>query len=338
MLIPPKYILTAKISQSLSEIEAAKEVIDSVTIPPEIEMNIRRQSTLKSSLFSARIEGNPLTLGEINHSPSKDQRKREVYNILKALNLIYQRGFKDLTASFTLELHKIVLNQLIEKGNLGKFRLASEAIFNTAGIAIYLSPPPRQVASLIDRLTKFANSSKESFVPVRACSVHYIFEKIHPFLDGNGRVGRLLIQAILTKGGYGMKGLLPLEEYLDNHRSEYYHSLEATEKDVTDYLEFMLEAIASTAQQTKEMVLQKKQTKTEDYLLPRRAEILNIIKDQKLITFDTIRRRFMSVNERTLRYDLKQLQNIGLIKKLGTTKGAYYEPVKNSTTSPSLII
>ncbi|MBI2315025.1 Fic family protein [Candidatus Daviesbacteria bacterium] len=338
MLIPPKYFLTSKISLLLSKIEAAKEVINSISIPPEIEINIRRQSTLKSSLFSARIEGNPLTLEEVNHSPSKDQRKREVYNILKALNLVYQRGFKDLTDRLILELHKIVLDQLTERDHLDKFRTESGAIFNAVGIAIYLSPPPRQIPLLMARLTKFANSPKEQFIPIRACSAHYVFEKIHPFLDGNGRVGRLLIQAILTKGGYGMKGLLSLEEYLDNHRSEYYRSLEGTEKDVTDYLEFMLEAINQTAQQTKELVLQKKQAKAEDYLLPRRAEILNIIKDQKLVGFDVIRRRFMAVNERTLRYDLKQLQNQGLIRKLGSTKGAYYEPIRNSTTSPSLII
>ena len=68
-----------------------------------------------------------------------------------------------------------------------------------------------------------------------------------------------------------------------------------------------------------------KQDSPEEYLLPRRAEILNAIKDHKLVNFDIIRRRFMAVNERTLRYDLKQLQNAGLIKKLGMTKGVYYE-------------
>ena len=61
MLIPPKYNLTPQISELLSSIEASKQIIDSVTIAPEIELNIRRESTLKSSLFSARIEGNSLT-------------------------------------------------------------------------------------------------------------------------------------------------------------------------------------------------------------------------------------------------------------------------------------
>ncbi|MBI2011785.1 Fic family protein [Candidatus Daviesbacteria bacterium] len=327
MLIPPKYILTPKISQLLSSIESSKEVINSITIPPEIEANIRRRSTIKSSLFSARIEGNTLTLDEVLNNPSKSQKKQEVFNILKAINWIFERRFRDLSLKDIFELHRIVLSGLSPEENLGSLRTQQGAIFNSAGIAIYLPPPNRQVLPLTKRLIRFANSTKEQLVPLKACIVHFTFEKIHPFLDGNGRVGRLLLQLILHRDGYGMKGLLPIEEYLDNHRSEYYRSLENSERDLTDYLEFMLEAITKTAKDAKEQVLEKEKVKPEDFLLPRRAEILNIIKDQKLVNFDTIRRRFMSVNERTLRYDLKKLQDAGLIRKRGTTKGVYYEVI-----------
>lgn len=327
MLIPPKYILTPIISELLSSIEASKEVINSVEIPPELEINIRRNSTLKSSLFSARIEGNPLTLEEIQRNPSRNQKKAEVYNILRALTWIQQKKFKDLDLKDILEIHKMVLADLTGKSDLGKFRTNLEAIFNSAGIAVYLPPRPAQILPLVKRLLKFINSPKEQFVPIKACLAHYIFEKIHPFLDGNGRVGRLLLQAVLVKGGYGMKGLVPLEEYLDNHRGEYYFNLNEPEKDVTDYLEFMLEAISSTAEGAKKLVLEKQKVGIEDILLPRRAEILNIIKDHGMISFDTIRRRFIGVNERTLRYDLKKLQDQGLIKKRGATKGAFYEVI-----------
>src|SRR3989338_109213 len=325
MLIPPKYTLIPKISQLLASIESSKEVINSVSIPPEIEMNIRRQSTLKSSLFSARIEGNDLTLDQLPKTSSQDQKKKEVFNILKGLNLIYQRSAKELSLKDILHFHQIVLEEIVQKSDLGKFRTESSAIFNTAGIAIYLPPKPSQIISHINKLFKFINSNKEQFIPIRACLAHYIFEKIHPFLDGNGRVGRLLLLAILAKGGYGMKGLLALEEYLDQERNNYYRSLDEPEKDTTDYLEFMLEVIAKSAEDGKREVLAKQQSKAVDYLLPRRAEILSIIEDHKLVSFDEIRRRFMAVNERTLRYDLKKLQNSGFIRKKGVTKGAYYE-------------
>lgn len=86
MLIPPKFQITPKIVQFLNSTEGSKAVIDAITIPPEIETNIRRQSSLKSSLFSARIEGNTLTLDEVLNKPSKDQKRLE-NNLVRSLML-----------------------------------------------------------------------------------------------------------------------------------------------------------------------------------------------------------------------------------------------------------
>ncbi len=322
MLVPPKYRLTPNLSELLSSIEASRQVIDSITIPPEIENNIRRQSTLRSSVYSARIEGNELTLDSLDSS-SKNQQKVEIFNILKALNLLNKKSKKDIVLKDVLELHSITLDSL--HPDAGKIRTNAEAIFNSAGIAIYMPPPPKQVPVFLNKLIKYVNTGRERFIPVKAALAHFTFEKIHPFEEGNGRVGRLLMQKILKQGGYGMKGLLSLEEYLDNHRAEYYRALEEPEKDLTDYVVFMLTSIDETAKKAKEMVLQKQKVEITDYLLPRRAEILNIIREQRMVNFDQLRRRFMAVNPRTLRYDLKKLQDAGLIKKRGTTKGVYYE-------------
>ncbi len=333
MIIPPRYEMTSKIVRLLQSIEASKEVIDSIDVPLEIQNNIRRKSTLKSSLFSARIEGNDMTLEDLLRASSKSQKRREVFNILKALNWIYGRRFKDLMIKDILKMHEMVMETIINQQDLGQFRTEVGAIFNAAGIAIYLPPRPSQILPLMNKLVGFTNLPKEQFIPIKAALVHYIFEKIHPFIDGNGRVGRLLLQIVLQKDGYGMKGLLPIEEYLDNHRGEYYQSLEASERDVTDFVEFILEAISETAKAAKEEILKKKDAEVEDFLLPRRAEIFNIIKEHDLVSFDQIRRRFLAVNERTLRYDLKNLQDSGLIRKRGATKGAWYQIIKNSVTN-----
>lgn len=325
MLIPPKYLLTSQISHLLASIEASKQVIDSIQVLPEIEINIRRASILKSSLFSARIEGNTLTMDDITTRTENNQKKIEVFNILKALQLVQQKKSKNLSIIDVCTLHGIVMNGLIGKKNLGKFRTEVSAIFNSAGMAIYLPPPPKHVNGYMQELCSYATNSQETFVPIRAILTHYTFEKIHPFLDGNGRIGRLILQAVLHMGGYGMKGILPLEEYLDTHRSLYYRSLEDSDKDATQNLTFMLEALAHTAEQTKNMVLQKREVAVTDYLLPRRAEIYNIVQDHDVVNFDQIRRRFMAVNERALRYDLKYLCDKKLIAKLGTTKGVYYK-------------
>src|SRR5487761_1209340 len=106
MLIPPKYFLTPAITKFLQEIEANKEIIDSFPLPIEVEANIRRQSVLKSSLYSAKIEGNPLTLEQLPQKSSSDQKKKEVFNILKAFQFLQSReSAQDLNVSIILKLH-----------------------------------------------------------------------------------------------------------------------------------------------------------------------------------------------------------------------------------------
>ncbi len=327
MLIPPRYALNSRIVELLNSIDASREVIESITIPPKIEQHIRRQSTLKSALFSARIEGNEITEESYSTFPSKNQKKMEVTNILRAMNWIVKRRKKDTALGDILALHKEAMDGLSE--NAGKFRIQNEAIYNSAGIAVYMPPPPKQMNHFLKKLINYINSDKEKFVPIKAILSHYTFEKIHPFEDGNGRVGRLLIQKILWQGGYGMKGILPLEQYLENKRANYYRALEEPEKDTTDYVVFMLEAIAETANEAKKLVLSKQEVQASDFLLPRRAEIYKIITDQKMVNFDQIKRRFAAVNERTLRYDLKKLIDEGFIVKLGNTKGVYYKLAKS---------
>src|SRR5690606_28953412 len=143
MLIPPRYTLNEKIVELLQSIEASKEVIDSHTIPPKVEQNIRRQSILKSSLYSARIEGNELTLEELSSIPSDNQQKVEIFNILKATNWIIKRRKKDLSLNDILELHKASMEGL--SPDAGNIRKDVNAIFNSAGIAIYMPPPPHRV-------------------------------------------------------------------------------------------------------------------------------------------------------------------------------------------------
>lgn len=327
MLIPPKYFLTVKIVKLLTSIEASKEVIDSISIPTEVEHNIRRKSTLRSSLFSARIEGNNISIDDFPRLASNDQKKIEVQNVLRAINWIYERAGRDVTVKDILTLHEISMKGIVGKDELGKFRKSHEGIFNAGGFVIYHAPLPSMVPKLIERLVKFINSSKEPIVPARAALTHFTFEKIHPFVDGSGRVGRLLMLLVLSKGGYGMNGVLPFEEEIDKKRESYYKALESSERDVTDYLEFMLETVATASENAKRLILEKQKVSPTDFLLPRRAELLNIVKDQKLVNFDSIRRRFPAVNQRTLRYDLKKLADSGFIKKLGATNGVYYQSI-----------
>ncbi|KKP51225.1 MAG: Filamentation induced by cAMP protein Fic [Candidatus Roizmanbacteria bacterium GW2011_GWA2_33_33] len=298
--------------------------LSSLPIPKELKQKIQRISLLKSSLFSARIEGNPLTLEAVNKGETDNEKNKEIFNILKAnkyLEKTIKNKFK-INKKFIYDLHSLVMF-----GELGKtkgFRNEMGAIFNQAGVAAYLSPPPTQVNGLVNQLIEYINSNVEKFPLICAIISHLVFEKIHPFVDGNGRVGRLLIFSILKAKGYGEVYLIAFEKYLDENKSDYYYYLDHGLKKTEDYLVFMLNSFLKESEELKKQIESAKNGK-EKLLPPRQEEIYLIIKEHTIASFDNIRRRFLKVPERTLRYDLKKLVDKGLAIKIGQTKGSYYK-------------
>lgn len=323
MKFPPKYTQTEKITSLLHDLEVLKEAYGLHPLPEQTILHLRRISLLKSSLYSARIEGNPLTWDDIrstNLNNSQEQHKKEIANITKAYEYLYKTTLSQITPELLIKLHALVLGGI--GPDIAKFRNEDSAIFNQAGIAIYLPPAPQQIHTLIDALCSYCNTSKDPLLVIAALG-HIWFEKIHPFLDGNGRVGRLLTALLLKKSNYDFGSIVPFEEYLDANRDLYYDALAIDRQDVTPFIEFFLTALLT---QAKKSLKESANPPTIPFpnLLPRRAEIVEIIKDHSLVSFDFLSRRFRSVPTRTLHYDLTQLIKQGYIKKLGSTRGAIY--------------
>ena len=243
--------------------------------------------------------------------------------MLRAYRQIAASGTKKtLSIPFILKLHALVMRGL--SFDAGHFRHEPWAVFNQAGIAVHIAPSPSDLRQLMDEFIKIINTSRHP-VPVTAALAQFLFEKIHPFADGNGRVGRLLSAHLLRVGKYGMRGLIPLEEFIDGHREQYYEALEPT-RNVTPFVEFFLKGLIAQT----EIVLKKfKQTEISsiDLLFPRRREIIEILKDHPLCSFDFISRRFPDVNPKTLHYDLLKLQQGGYIKKIGKTRDSVYRAI-----------
>lgn len=327
MKIPPSYTVTSEMIAIIAKIESERLKIASLNLPKPLREKIQRTSLLKSSLYSARIEGNPLGLVDVEVVDKKSQKKLEVFNITETIRFIdsyVRRG--EIKKNLLLQIHMRVLKNL--SPDAGHFRHEASAIFNQAGVAVYMSPPSSAISKLLDSLLSFVNSDTEKFPLIAAFVAHLVFEKIHPFLDGNGRVGRLLIAAVLKARGWDFTFTVPFEEYLDNHKDDYYFHLDKGLGNPNDYLLFMLDAFWQQTQTIKTQIEEELAKDLKVFLPPRQEEIYNIIRDHKVVSFDTIRRRFAKVPERTLRYDLKKLLDKGLIEKSGETRGRYYR-VKN---------
>lgn len=322
------YKATSVITHLLEELEILKRLIDVMPKLPQVEENLRRTSLLKSSLFSARIEGNSLTLveiGSLERRKPEGVKKLEVWNILQTKKwLLSKEAPKEVSIALLKEMHRMVLSDL--SADAGSLRIEPSAIFNEAGVAVYMPPPPSQLHDLINQLVILGNNTANPS-PVNGAICHVAFEKIHPFLDGNGRVGRLLSLFLLDKGGFGYRGLLTFEEYLENHRQAYYDLLASPEKDLTPFVEFFLQGLQEQAAKAVTSLSQKKEETFEDSLLPRRAEILSIIRDHGVVSFDFVRRRFLAVTASTLHFDIAYLLKHHFIRKLGRTRGVQYEAI-----------
>lgn len=323
IIIPPLYQITPEMVDLISKINANLIYLSSINLPESLNDKIQRNSILKSSLFSARIEGNTLSLESVNYHDQETDEKKEVFNLLKTIQFIQQNvneGFQ-ITVKTILDIHQLVMMGLYSENG---FRQEPSAIFNQAGVAVYITPAPNKISELMKLLLEYSNSDSEKFPIINAFISHLIFEKIHPFIDGNGRVGRLLIFAILKSKQNSNHFFIPFEEYLDIHKEDYYYHLDQGLKYTNNYLLFMLNAFYQQTESTKNLV-EEELKKDQPLLTPRQEEILNIIHDQRIVSFDQIRRRFMEVPSRTLSYDLKKLMDKDLVVKIGKTRGSYYQ-------------
>jgi Fic family protein len=194
------------------------------------------------AVFSSRIEGTVSTLqdiltAEIDPKNVTDPEDiKEIQNYIRALELGWKRvDTESVTSQMILDLHRVLMTGVRggRKGP-GTFRQEQNWIgpegCNTPEKATYLPPAPEFVSKCMDDWIKFANDT--SLPPlIQAGIAHYQFEAIHPFLDGNGRVGRLLIMLLLARRKVLPLPLLYLSAYFERNRPQYYKSL----KDITDH-------------------------------------------------------------------------------------------------------
>jgi len=321
MNIPPSITITPAILTLLSEIESLALHAEKRDIHKQVSVTLRRNSLLKSSLYSARIEGNQQSEFSINEK-NVDTETQEITNIMRALEYIDTTSISHIDHAFIQKIHTMVGTHLFP--DKGTYRKEVSGIFNASGVVVYMPPPPTQVSLLMDKLIEYITAQND-FPLVVAFIAHLVFEKIHPFLDGNGRVGRALILAILNYKRYTIPFPVTIEEYLDMHRDQYYDVLLSGLQNTEAYLHFMLKGYL---EQMKVMIYKLEQLLSKppavQELTARQEELFNIIREHKTVTLNFAARRFLKVPERTLRDDLAKLIEKKLVTKIGNTKGVEY--------------
>jgi Fic family protein len=326
MKIPPNIVLTPEIQNIILNIEKNRKLINSKAIHPLIKIKFQKSGLLRSALYSAKVEGNDLEMHSFDLEPN-NKKKMEVQNLQKALSYCLNTANPNQKISLDtiLKLHFYTLKNLSQSA--GKIRTENWAVFDNSGNAVYLAPPPAMLPKLLSSLIDYINLNKMHPL-IKAFVAHLIFEKIHPFEDGNGRVGRLLITTCLKVFGYTFNTPIVLEEEINKTRDNYYYFLEKGFAGVENYLQYMLEIFLSQTEKVLQQIEFAPSQKEEILALsPRQEEIYNIVRDHTFASFDFIQRRFLQVPGRTLRYDLKRLQQKSLIAKTSATRGALYKAI-----------
>ena len=314
--------------------------LDSVsTLLPDtslfLYMYIRKEAVLSSMIEGTQSSLSDLLLFELNQEPSVPlDDVREVSNYVAALDhglRLLQDGLP-LSLRLFREIHGVLLAK--GRGNNqtpGEFRRSQNWIGgNRPGNAAFVPPPAEKVIECMSKLELFLHDQPEPTpVLLKAALAHVQFETIHPFLDGNGRLGRLLITLLLCEQKVLLKPMLYLSLYFKAHRQYYYELLDNVRLtgDWEDWLDFFAEAVIVTATQAVETARQLLDLSNQD-----RGKIRNLgraatsslkvhraLMEQPIATSGSLVEK-TGITPATVNKALGHLENLGIVKELTAQK------------------
>ena len=239
----PPYDITTKALKLITSIsEKLGEISASFIDKPSPQL--RKQNKIKTIHASLKIEGNTLTQEQITAIVENKRVIGPKNDILEVLNAIKVYDslttFKPISSKSFLSAHKILMNDLIEKP--GRYRSQGVGVFQGTKVA-HIAPPAKNVPILMDELFKYLKNDDEITL-IKSCVFHYEMEFIHPFMDGNGRMGRLW-QTIILMQDYPVFEFLPFETLISRTQQDYYDALAQSDKagKSTLFIEYMLDVI-----------------------------------------------------------------------------------------------
>ncbi|OFX21620.1 MAG: cell filamentation protein Fic [Bacteroidetes bacterium GWA2_31_9b] len=246
--------LLTEASRSIGKLDMFSEYIPNIDL--FISMHVTKEATQSSKIEGTKTNIEEALLNEKNIDPEKKDDWEEVQNYINALNMATSQLEKlPFSNKLIKDIHKSLLKGVRGENKMpGEFRRSQNWIGGaTLKDAVFVPPPHTEVIDLMSDLEKFLNNDKLD-VPelIRIAIAHYYFETIHPFLDGNGRIGRLIIILYLIDKKIIKKPILYLSDFFDKHRTIYYDNLMAVrnKNDLNQWLRFFLSGIIETSEKS----------------------------------------------------------------------------------------
>jgi Fic family protein len=312
MAFAPKFTIPAESAKSLMRIEAARVAVENLPITSQLLGSLRQSARLLTTHFSTQIEGNQLTMAEVEKVviddkqsglPGRERDEMEVRNYYRALEHVeaLSERWEPISERDIRVIHGLVMEG---RGRPTPYRDGQNVISDSVSDRIvYLPPECVDVPVLMEGLVAWledAMDEQRAPAPVIAAIAHYQFATIHPYYDGNGRTARLLANLVLHRCGYGLKGIYSLEEYYSRNLPAYYAALSLgshnyydgrDNEDITPFVSYFVEGMAIAFEKVKQQAeRQSLRTVPPDRsfelreLRPRQRQVLELFREFREVT------------------------------------------------------
>ena len=339
-MFTPRYSITETLLSSIKRINVLVSELNAKHFPQTVLLQFEKEARAVSSFASTSIEGNPLPLTDVkrilkSHPQHLRGSEQEVINYnqaLVALNAQMKKGAVRFDLDLILDIHRKIVQNLVPQGEAG--RLRTDAVFVNdprTGQTVYWPPDAKDVPPLISSLFDFVNSKRGAVDPIILAGLfHKQFVVIHPFMDGNGRTGRLATKVLLAELGLDTFSLFSFENYYNANVTRYfqfvgengnYYDLFAS-TDFTPWLEYFAEGIVDELLRVQKELAKRAVTPDRE-LKPYHQKIIAAIRQNGYIK-DSDYARMTTRAKATRNLDFGLLLRLGLIARKGKGKATYY--------------
>lgn len=326
----PQFTITPRLLSLVERIATLRERIQGAAVELSWVPALQKDTRTRNVHASTAIEGNPLTLAQVRaleegrELVASDTRStREVLNYFAGLRYVEKHARKkEIRHEDLFKLHRLLADTVMDQGTAGSYRTIS------VRVGKHSPPAARDVSGLMFELLEWWNKKSVELSPVLSSAIlHYRFEHIHPFADGNGRTGRALALWELYRRGFDSHHIFSVDEYYWEDRPGYYAALGAVRtagEDLTGWLEYCAEGVHKTLDQVWLRVQSfnlKSPTKLK--LRPKQERLLKLLRDHGSMTPSALWKA-LAVSKQGAMDLLRPLLEAGVVEKLGGKKTGSY--------------
>lgn len=330
MAYEPRFSISARLLALVELITALRERIQGAAVELSWIPALQKDTRSRNVHASTAIEGNPLTLEQVRAleegrelAAAGPRSSREVLNYFAGLRHVEKHAKKKTIRHEDLfELHRILAAEVMDQGEAGRYRTIA------VRVGRHVPPAAADVTGLMFELLEWWNKKSSEVSPVLSSAIlHYRFEHIHPFADGNGRAGRALALWELYRRGFDSHHIFSVDEYYWEDRPGYYAALDAVRvagEDLSGWLEYCAEGLRQTLENVW-LRVQSFNVKSPGKLVlrPKQEQLLKLLRDHGSVAPSGIWDA-LGVSKQGAMDLLRPLLEAGLVEKIGSKKTGRY--------------